>query len=123
MPPSGEPQRPLFRLVPRGAERPSPVRSRLALGRGELGAEIVDGAVRSWLKQPDGQLVPLMWPASFRARCDPLGVIDDEGQLVASGGETVTVVGGYLPQGEPQGAGRRVFAAAAVASRSVPHPD
>ena len=66
----------------------------------------------TWLAQGDGQLVVMMWPSTFRARFDPLELLDDEGHVVARGGEFVTVTGGYLKLGDPRSLGYElVFAA------------
>jgi hypothetical protein len=58
----------------------------LARGGGTLAGAIVDGSARTWLTDTDGRLTLVMWPGYFRARFDPLEVIDEHGQVVARGG-------------------------------------
>jgi hypothetical protein len=59
-----------------------------------------------------------MWPGNFRARFDPLEVIDDHGEVVARGGEAVTVAGGFLKSGDPRSLGHeRAFSAWHVSRR------
>lgn len=94
---SGE--RSVFRLEPEGPEVPPDAPHRLAGNGGVLVAAIVDGRARTWLAKADGQLTLMMWPRVFRARFDPLELLDEAGQVVAKGGEHVTVVGGFLPSG------------------------
>jgi hypothetical protein len=47
----------------------------------------------------DGQkLRPMIWPAGFFARLDPLELLDvDVDAVVAHGGQYLVVFGGYLP--------------------------
>jgi hypothetical protein len=72
----------------------------------------VDGSVRTWLADSNGQLTLVMWPGNFRARFDPLEVIDHDGDVVGLGGHWVTVAGGFLKSGDPRALGReRVFSA------------
>jgi hypothetical protein len=100
-----------FDLIPRGPELSPDAPHRLAGNGGELVGALVDDGVCTWLAQQNGQLVLMMWPREFRARFDPLELLDDQGQLLATGGEFVTVVGGYLPHGDPRSGHKRVFAA------------
>lgn len=45
----------------------------------------------------DGQkLRPMIWPAGFLARLDPLELLDADGAVVAHGGQYLVVFGGYL---------------------------
>ncbi|MBV9001917.1 MAG: hypothetical protein JO304_22865 [Solirubrobacterales bacterium] len=84
----------------------------LAQGGGTLAGAIVDGSVRTWLTGTSGQVTLVMWPGNFRARFDPLEVINGDGEVVARGGELVTVAGGYLKPGDPRSLGHeRVFSA------------
>jgi hypothetical protein len=103
-------------LVPRGPELgPGPRMGTLAQSGGWLVGAIVDGAVCTWLVQDGGQLVLMMWPRTFRARFDPLELLDVEGRVLARGGEEVTVAGGYLKPGDPRVLGHTLaFAAWAV---------
>ncbi len=107
--------RPTFDLIPRGAELSPNSPHRLARNGGELVGALFDDGVCTWLAQRSGQLVLMMWPRDFHARFDPLELLDDQGQLLATGGEFVTVVGGFLPDGDPRSLGhKRVFAASKV---------
>jgi hypothetical protein len=84
----------------------------LAQGGGKLVGAIVDGAVRTWLTDANGQLTLIMWPGNFRARFDPLEVLDHHGDVVARGGDCVTAAGGFLQPGDPRALGHEhVFSA------------
>jgi hypothetical protein len=53
-----------------------------------------------------------MWPGNFQARFDPLEILDHHGDVVARGGQFVTVAGGFLKSGDPRSLGHvRVFSA------------
>lgn len=81
---------------------------------------IVDGAVRTWLADAHGQLTLVMWPGNFQARFDPLEVIDHQGAVVARGGETVTVAGGFLVKdGDSRKLGHDLVFSAWEVSRQV----
>jgi hypothetical protein len=101
-----------FDLAPRGPDL-SPHKIGLAAqASGVLVGAIVDGAVRTWLADVRGQLVLIVWPRGFRARFDPLELLDDRGRVVAMGGELVTVAGGFLKQGDARSLGHEhVFSA------------
>ena len=101
-----------FELTPRGPDVGPNSPTRLARCHGEMVGAIIDDAVCTWLAQKDGQLVLLMWPRAFRARFDPLELLDEQGNVIAKGGEHVTVVGGFLAQDAPRLLGhQRIFAA------------
>lgn len=114
---------PIFDLEPRGPELSAHTIGLLAQSGGVLTGAIVDGAVRTWLADTNGQLTLVMWPGNFRARFDPLEVIDHQGAVVARGGEAVTMAGGFLVKaGDPRKLGHdRVFSAGKV-SRDVDDP-
>jgi hypothetical protein len=92
-----------------------------AAGGGRLIGELAGGAVRTWFESEGGRVL-VMWPRAFRARWDPLELLDATGRVVARGGELVTVQGGYLKPSHPaaRGAGEPVFAAAAIAEPRGP---
>lgn len=103
--------RPTFELVPRGAERPAGAIAPLAQSGGRLLGAVVGEGVCTWLEH-DGQLVLMVWPATWRARFGPLELLDDRGDVVARGGELVTVAGGYLKPGDVRALGyEEAFAA------------
>jgi hypothetical protein len=106
----------ILELTPRGPGVAPNAATPLAGNGGELVGAIVDGAICTWLKQADGQLVLMMWPRDFRARLDPLELLDEHGRVVAKGGEFVTVVGGFLKPGDPRSLGHEL----AFAARPVP---
>jgi hypothetical protein len=72
---------------------------------------LVDGRVQIWLMHSDGELLATMWPGEYRARLEPLVILDEKKEVVASGGESVHVVGGFLPSGDSRAHGpdRGVF--------------
>jgi len=109
-----------FVLTPRGPEVAANAATPLAQSGGELVGTIIDGAICTWLAQTDGQLVHMIWPRDFRARFDPLELLDEQGNVIAKGGEFVTVVGGFLKPGDPRSLGHKLaFAARPVSARAL----
>jgi hypothetical protein len=107
--PSG---RGLYALEPRGADLSPGMFRTLAQGGGTLVGAIVNGLVRTWVADNDGQLTLVMWPENFRARLDLLEIIDNHDQTVARGGRVVLLAGGYLKTQHPRSLGhQRVFSA------------
>jgi hypothetical protein len=105
-------ERPLFALEPRGADLFPGMVGTLAQGEGTLVGVLVNGLVRTWLADHDGQLTLVMWPGNFHARFDPLEIIDNHDQTVAHGGRTVLLAGGYLKPEDPRSHGhQKVFSA------------
>jgi hypothetical protein len=88
--------RQIFELHPRNRERRGRRIGLLAQSGGTLVGAVVGGAVRTWLVDPNGQLQLLLLPADFRARIDPLELLNERGEVVAKGGELVTVGGAHL---------------------------
>jgi hypothetical protein len=86
----------IFELDPRNRESRGRGIGLLAQSGGTLVGAIVGGAVRTWLLDPHGQLQLLLLPAGFRARFDPLELLNEQGEVVAKGGELVTVGGAHL---------------------------
>jgi hypothetical protein len=41
-----------------------------------------------------------MWPGEYRARLEPLVLLDEHERPVAKGGQEVDVVGGFLPSND-----------------------
>jgi hypothetical protein len=66
---------------------------------------LVEEQVQLWLAGDDGELLATMWPGDYRARLGPLVVLDEEGRIVARGGEHLFVSGGFLPSADPRRAG------------------
>jgi hypothetical protein len=78
---------------------------------------IIDDCVCTWLAKTHGQLELMMWPRRYRARFDPLEVLDERAQVLARGGKILTVGGGFLPQADPGALGhKRVFVVSEVVS-------
>jgi hypothetical protein len=50
-----------------------------------------------WMRSATGNRVPVLWPAGFRARLDPLEVLNGSGQMVARAGEHLVLGGGFRP--------------------------
>jgi hypothetical protein len=89
-----------FDLHPRNPKRTGVTIGLLAQSGGTLVGAIVDGAVRTWLLDPGGQLQLLILPSGFSARFDPFELLDERGKVVARGGEFVTVGGAHLVKAE-----------------------
>jgi hypothetical protein len=116
--------RPTFNLEPSGPDLSRDTIGTVAQGGGNLAGAIVDGSVRTWLTDGNGQLTLVMWPGNFRARFDPLEVIDHNGNVVARGGQFVTVAGGFLKSGDRRSLGHeRVFSAWQVSEAYDAHHD
>ncbi len=70
---------------------------------------------------PDGQLRLLILPSGFSARFDPFELLDERGEVVAKGGEFVTVGGAHLVKaGDPRGLGHEAAFSAWQLSRGEP---
>ncbi len=83
---------------------------------------LVDGRVQIWLVRSDGELLATMWPGEYRARVEPLVIVDEEKRVIASGREPVHVVGGFLPPGDSRALGhdRGVFFVSQVLGAAPP---
>jgi hypothetical protein len=93
---------------------------RLARTGGTLVGAALDGSVQTWLAGTDGQLTAVRWPGNFRARFDPLEILDHHGHVIARGGHSVTLTGGYLPLEVAQALGyQRVFSAWQASERDL----
>jgi len=110
-----------FELHPRNPERSGRAIGSLARSGGTLVGAIVDGAVRTWLLGPNRQLQLLILPSGFSARFDPFELLDERGDVVANGGDVVTVAGGYLVKaGDPRRLGHEHAFSAWQLSRGEP---
>jgi hypothetical protein len=92
-------ERPIWQLVTAPGSDAQP--SRLARLSGVLVGFVADGRAWVWLAAPDGSLTPVAWPRGYRARLDPLELLDAEGRCVARGGDVVRTAGGYTGAGVP----------------------
>jgi len=54
---------------------------------------------RCWLALANGMLVPVIWPSGYRVRFDPVEVVDRDGLVVGTGGELVSLSGGWVETG------------------------
>jgi hypothetical protein len=70
---------------------------RLARLDGFLVGFLAGETAHVWVARTDGDLVPVVWPDGYAARFDPLELLDNRHAVVASGGQRVTVAGGFLP--------------------------
>ncbi len=43
--------------------------------------------------------MPVVWPAGFHARLDPLELLNAEGEVVARAGDWISVAGAEMPAG------------------------
>lgn len=91
----------VFRLTPRGPEGTLGLPSRLAWVGGQLDGELHGDEVLVRLKR-DSDGTVLMLPGEYRARLDPLELLDENGDLIAREGEWVGATGGFLPPGDPR---------------------
>lgn len=121
VPPDESEARRIFELRPRNPETSLRTIGLLARSGGTLVGAIVDGAVRTWLVDPHGQLQLLVLPSAFSARFDPFELLDERGEVVAKGGEFVTVGGAHLVKtGDPRRLGQRNAFSAWQLSRGEP---
>ncbi len=102
---SGTDDRRICRLSPAGPEGRLGGPGRLARGGGVLVGSLVGERIQLWLAQRNGKLILTMWPGEYRAMLNPLVLLDDEGRVIARGGEHVNVSGGFLPADDPRLAG------------------
>lgn len=50
-----------------------------------------------WMRSDAGVRTPVLWPAGYHARLDPLEVLNASGQLFARVGEHLVLGGGFWP--------------------------
>jgi hypothetical protein len=82
--------------VPTGP--PLPKMRMRALQHGVLeGSEAGPGRWCLWMQSESGNRVPLVWPAGFSARLDPLEVLNASGETFAHAGEHLFLGGGFWP--------------------------
>jgi hypothetical protein len=121
VPPDESGARRIFELHPRNPKPSGRTIGLLARSGGTLVGAIVDGAVRTWLVDPQGQLQLLILPWGFSARFDPFELLDERGEVVARGGEVVTVGGAHLVKaGDPRRLGHENAFSAWELSCGVP---
>lgn len=110
-----------FELHPRNPEPSTLAIGLSARSGGTLVGAIVDGGVRTWLMDANGQLQLLILPSRFSARFDPFELLDERGEVVAKGGDFVTVGGGHLVKdGDPRRFGHENAFSAWQLSRGEP---
>lgn len=87
-------------LEPQGPARSQHRIDLLAQAGGTLVGAVVDDAFRTWLAGPGGSLTLVVWPVGFSARVDDLHfeLLDERGEVVAKGGELITIGGACLVQ-------------------------
>ena len=61
------------------------------------GEQTGPGKCRIWVERDDGEIVPVVWPHGYRARLDPLELLDASGAVVAVVGTEISVAGGFIP--------------------------
>jgi hypothetical protein len=69
---------------------------------GRLTGETVEGGACFWLEREDGERllrVLVVWPAGYRAKLQPLQLLNAEGEVVASEGQFIYAGGGYISPG------------------------
>ncbi len=83
--------------VPTSSWRPGDP-SLLALTIGTLAAGTYRGKWCLWLvARPGSRRIPIVWPAGFRARRNPLELLTSGGTVAAHGGERIKLTGGLGP--------------------------
>jgi hypothetical protein len=83
--------------VPTSSWRPGdPSRLALLIGTVE-GGGTSDGHFCVWVRRESGEIVPVVWPAGFRARLDPLELLNAQGAIAAAAGDRINVCGGLMP--------------------------
>ncbi len=50
-----------------------------------------------WIRSAKGRRVPVLWPAGYHARIDPLELLNVSGQVVARAGDLLVLGGGFRP--------------------------
>ena len=60
------------------------------------GGVAADGTYCVWLTDR-GESEAVLWPPGYRARLDPLEILDPDGQIVAREGDMLVVSGGTVP--------------------------
>jgi hypothetical protein len=76
------------------------------------GEEAGPGRWCLWMRADTGNRIPVLWPAGYHARLDPLEVLNASGQVFARAGERLVLGGGFRPADldDPCSLGRdRVF--------------
>jgi hypothetical protein len=98
---------PLYLLEPLGPVGRIGRASRLAVLRGTLVGKFDGGRVATYIETSVGGRIAVMWPGEYRARLDPLEILNERGDVVAAASESVQLTGGHLPGDDPRPGGRR----------------
>jgi hypothetical protein len=53
-----------------------------------------------WLACGENSALPIIWPHGYKARFDPVELLNEHGEIVAREGDTVTMRGGLRPPGQ-----------------------
>lgn len=69
----------------------------LARLEGKLLGTASHGRVSTWVVAAGGRRIAVAWPRTFHARLHPLEVLDDHNRVVARGGRSVAIGGGFMP--------------------------
>jgi hypothetical protein len=81
--------------------------SRLTILRGTLVGKFAGGRVATYIETSVDSRIAVMWPGEYRGRLDPLEILNERGDVVATEGESVQLTGGHLPGDDPRLGGRR----------------
>jgi hypothetical protein len=101
---------PLYPLEPPGPAGRIGRASRLASLHGTLVGKFDAGRVATYIETSIGSRIAVMWPGEYRARLDPLEILNERGEVVAAGSASVHLTGGHLPRDDLRlGDRRRVF--------------
>lgn len=69
-----------------------------ALLRGTLGAGVVANTSCFWIETPAEGLVTVLWPRGITGRWNPPRLVDSQGRLIATVGDTLELGGGFTAQ-------------------------
>jgi hypothetical protein len=89
-PPPSLPDRSSIQLP---SSRPGPASPEGDTLTGTFGADSVEGGC-AYLEADDGTRYEIIYPEGWRVQATPLQLTDPNGRVVATGGESITVIGG-----------------------------
>lgn len=68
-----------------------------ALFEGRLAGRAIDAKTADlWVVGPTGERIEVTWPSAFRARSNPLRLVNPDGHDVAKAGQNIFLGGGFV---------------------------